>query len=128
MRIFKMIYRDKYFKYFVCIGYLSSLFIFLAIAKLLNISLLDNYLFQGLSSYVRVGETPSIIIFFARYLLALIFISQITQIIAIIIVPVTLFNYGQIEYLEVKVMLVSNFAAAIAFAVPVNLVLLMLFN
>ena len=114
-----MNYKKLYFYYFA-FGYLSSLLVFLAIASLFDLSLLNNYFFDSFS-YLSTQEVPEILLEIVRYLSSFLFIIQWTNAIAVLLIPATLFNFGQIEFSEIGDIMLSTFAFSLVFAIPLNL-------
>lgn len=116
-----MNYRKPYFYHFFVFGYLSSLLVFLAIASLFDLSLLNNYFFANFS-YPSTQEVSRILLEIVRYLLSSLFIIQWTNAISVLLIPATLFNFGQIEFSEIGDIMLSTFAFSLTFAIPLNLV------
>lgn len=115
-----MNHKKLYFYYFYVFGYLSSLLVFLAIASLFDLSLLNNYFFNNFS-YFSTQEVPEILLEIVRYLLSFLFIIQWTNAIAVLQIPATLFNFRQIEFSEIGDITLSTFAFSLVFAIPLNL-------
>lgn len=124
--------KNCYYNYSVAFGYLSSLLVVITIAKYFDLNILDNYLSDLFSDYSTQHfgseEVPRILLDTVRYLLSILFVLQCTNAIAILLIPVTLFNFGQIELSQINDEMLSLLIFSLIFAVPLNLALLMLFG